>query len=146
MPFLLPRSLVCTAPSTQGHIRAAATIGCIYYWGQGVAVDYERALAAYKIGAEGGIALCQHQLGQMYQHGQGIDSPDYKQALVWFEKAAAQDHPDAICSLGVMYMHGEGVIPSWRRARELLKRAIELGHSKSVGNMQRLTEAIQEVS
>ena len=102
MPFLVPRSLVCTAPSTQGHIEAAGFIGCIYYWGQGVAVDYKRALAAYKIGAEGGNATSQNQLGFMYQNGQGIDSPDYKQALVWYEKAAAQDLPDAINSLGFM--------------------------------------------
>ena len=54
MPFLFPRSLVCAAPSTQGHMEAAAIIGGIYYWGQGVAVDHKRALAAYKIGVEGG--------------------------------------------------------------------------------------------
>ena len=65
MPFLLPRSLVCTAPSTQGHVEAAALFGGIYYWGQGVAVDYKRAMAANKIGAEGGDAVSQFQLGGM---------------------------------------------------------------------------------
>ena len=59
MPLLLPRSLVCTAPSTQGRIRAAALIGSIYRYGQGVAVDYARAMAAYKIGAEAGEAYSQ---------------------------------------------------------------------------------------
>ena len=65
MPILLPRSLVRTAPSSQGHIRAAGFIGAIYNWGQGVAIDYKRAMAAYKIGAEGGHAVCQYQLGFM---------------------------------------------------------------------------------
>ena len=91
MPFLFPRSLVCTAPSTQGHIEAAELIGSIYYWGQGVAVDYKRAMAGYKIGAEAGNATCQHQLGFMLSEERyGVDV-DYKQGLVWFEKAAAQD-------------------------------------------------------
>ena len=90
MLFLFPRSLVCTAPSTQGHLDAAELIGSIYCFGHGVAVDDRRALAAYKIGAEGGNVLCQYNLGKLNCEGRGIDSPDYEQALVWLEKAAAK--------------------------------------------------------
>ena len=143
MPFLLPCSLVRTAPSTQGHIEAAGIIGCIYYWGQGVAVDYKRALAAYKIGAEGGDAHCQYQLGFLLEQGRGIDSPDYEQALVWYEKAAAQDHPKAVSQLAVMYHEGKAVAPSWRRARELFERAIELGSSMAVEYMY--MESVEEM-
>ena len=57
-------------------------------------------MAAYKIGAEGGDARSQHQLGSMLMNGLGIHSPDHKQALVWLEKAAAQDHPVAHSGLG----------------------------------------------
>ena len=78
------------------------------------------------------------------QGGEGV-AVDYKQALLWIEKAAAQDHPNAVRLLGAMYGNGYGVIPSWRRARELYKRAIELGNSVAVKNMQALTEDIQEV-
>ena len=45
----------------QGHIPAALAIGFAYCWGQGVAIDYPRAMAAYKIGAEAGNAASQHQ-------------------------------------------------------------------------------------
>ena len=145
MPFLIPRLLVRTAPSTQGHIEAAEEIGYIYYWGQGVAVDYERAIVAYKIGAEGGDAYCQHQLGGMFKRGLGIDSPDYEQALVWLEKAADQDEPHAIHQLGVMAALGQAQQPSWRRARELLQRAIDLGNQRAVQSMETLTEDIQKV-
>ena len=146
MPFLLPRSLVCTRPSTQGHIKAAGLTGSIYYWGQGVAVDYKRAMAAYKIAAEGGDAHCQNELGYMLQDGRGIDTPDYKQALVWLKKAAAQDHPTAVGQLGTMYGEGKGVTPSYRRARELYQRLNELGHPEAVKAMQNLTRNIQMVS
>ena len=108
-------------------------------------IDYPRAMAAYKVGAEGGDALCQYVLGMMYCKGQGV-AVDYQQARAWFEKAAAQDQPKAVGVLGVMYHDGEGVTPSWRRARELYQRAIELGNSMSVNNMQILTESIQNVS
>ena len=127
MPFLLPRSLVCPAPSTQGHVKAAELIGCIYFWGHGVAVDYPRAMAAFTIGAEGGDAVCQVALGAMFRDGQGIDSPDYKQALVWYEKAAAEDLPDGHASLGSMAFAGHAQTPSFRRAREHWQRAIDLG-------------------
>ena len=111
-----------------------------------MAKDYPRAMAAYKVGAEGGDAMCQTQVGHMYCMGFGV-AVDYKEARLWLEKAAAQDHPNAIGSLAVMYEDGKGVTPSWRRARELAKRAIELGAgSEAVKDMQNLTKSIQNVS
>jgi len=110
-----------------------------------VTIDYARAMAAYKVGAEGGHAGCQWMVGSMYYQGLGV-AVDYQQARAWFEKAAAQDQPTAVGQLGVMYGNGEGVTPSWRRARELYKRAIELGDSQAAKDMQNLAEVIQKVS
>ena len=120
-------------------------VGGIYNWGQGVAVDYSRAVVAYKVGAEGGDAHSQHQLGCMYREGRGVDV-DYAQALAWTKKAAAQDHRNAVHALGTMYFEGLGVTPSFRRAREYCERGIELGDSTAVENMQGLTEGIQQVT
>ena len=89
-----------------------------------MAVDYPRALAAYKIGAEGGNAHCQNQLGWMYQHGEGIDSPDYKQALMWFEIGA--EGGDAGCQyhLGWMYQYGLGMdSPDYKQALVWFEKA-----------------------
>ena len=72
-------------------------------------------MPAYKVSAEGGDAVCQHQLGMMYCRGENV-AVDYKQARLWIEKAAAQDHPDAVGQLGTMYGQGEGVTPSWPTA------------------------------
>ena len=136
----------CAPLSLQGHILAAQAIGDTYFWGKGVAIDYPRAMAAYKIAAEAGDAVSQHQVGAMYYMGRGV-AVDYKQARAWIEKAAAQDDPDAVATLGVMYFGGEGVTPSWRCARELYQRAIELdAGSQAVNNMQALTEIMQHVS
>ena len=73
-----------------------------------MAIDYARSMAAYKVGAEGGDALCQWQVGFMYCNGLGVDV-DYAQALPWIEKAAAQDQPNAVGQLGAMYCDGKGV-------------------------------------
>ena len=102
-------------------------------------------MAATKVGAEGGDAGSQYQVGMMYYTGRGV-AEDYKQARLWLEKAAAQDYPKAVGSLGVLYKCGECVTPSWRRARELYKRAIELGAgSQAVGSMQTLTQAVESM-
>ena len=110
-----------------------------------MSIDYTRAMAAYKVGGEGGHAGCQWMVGSMYYFGQGV-AVDYKLARQWIEKAAAQDQPHAVSQLGSMYFKGGGVTPSWRRARELYQRAIGLGNSEVVEYMQTLTEWIQEVS
>ena len=102
-------------------------------------------MTAYKVSAEGGDRVSQHQVGWMYWKGWCV-AVDYQQARSWLEKAAAQNHPDAIGTLGVMYENGEGVTPSWRRARELYQRAIELGNSRAVKHMQTLAKVIQKVS
>ena len=54
-------------------------------------IDYPRAMAAYKVGAEGGSAQCQSQVGMMYFMGRGV-AVDYEQARPWIEKGAAQDY------------------------------------------------------
>ena len=127
---------------------AAALIGSVHYHGQGVAVDYKRALAAYKIAAEGGNAVCQSQLAYMLsEEGYGCDV-DYKQAQVWYEKAAAQDYPFAVVTLGCMvaYHLQPPQQPSWRRGRELLQRAIELGRVEAIQILQGLNACIQLVT
>ena len=120
-------------------------IGSIYYWGQGAAIDYPRAMAAYKVGGEGGIAGCQWQVGLMYCNGLGV-AVDCKLARPWLEKAAAQDQPNAVASLGAMYSRGPGATPRGRRARELIGRAVDLGCSEGVDMMQTLIRAIATVT
>ena len=94
-------------------------------------------MAAYKVGAEGGDAVGQYQVGAMYYYGYGV-AVDYEQARPWIEKAAAQDFSNAVGQLGVMYSMGNGVPPSFRRARELYERAIELGDLSCAKSMQNL--------
>ena len=68
---------------------------------------------------------------------------------VWAGGEAHHDsRPDAgaIGMLGVMYFEGKDVTPSYRRARELHQRAIELGSSSAEGSLQHVIESIENVS
>ena len=109
-----------------------------------MAVDYARAMAANKAGGERGHSGCQFQVGIMYYYGRGVDV-DYKQALPWFEKAAAQDVPAAIHHLADMYLMGHVATPSFRRAREYYSRASGLGNSTAEESMQELAKIVQKV-
>lgn len=58
--------------------------------------------------AEAGEAEAQLRLGNMNYNGQGIQR-DYKEAFIWFEKAALQDNAEAQYKLAGMYLKGEAV-------------------------------------
>ena len=47
-------------------------------------------LDPYKLGAEKGFNVAQYNLGNMYEHGLGVDK-DMELAKTWYAKAAAQD-------------------------------------------------------
>ena len=51
-------------------------------------------------------ALC--EMGNFYYEGSQQFNIDYREAIKCFEKAALQEHPEALTQLGYMYMHGLG--------------------------------------
>lgn len=72
-----------------------------------MAVADESARLAYRRqAAEGGDLYSILQLA-----GQALARADYAQALLWFERAAAQGNPEAHVRLGIMLAKGHGVTP-----------------------------------
>ena len=49
--------------------------------------------------------------------GEGVDQ-DYKQAMYWYLKAAAQESVGAYVNIGYMYKHGQGVEKDYQAAFE----------------------------
>ena len=70
--------------------------------------DYAAALAEWRPLAEQGLAKAQHNLGLMYENGQGVPEDD-KEAVKWYRMAAEQGDASAQNNLGLMYAKGEGV-------------------------------------
>jgi len=58
--------------------------------------------------AREGNREAQFWLGTAYEQG-FLGSPDFRESLKWFRKAAAHGDPDAQNALGQMYENGEGV-------------------------------------
>ena len=59
--------------------------------------------------AEKGDRVAQHNLGVMYEKGQGVEQ-DFKEAVKWFRKSAEQGDAIAQSNLGFMYENGQGVL------------------------------------
>jgi TPR repeat protein len=56
----------------QGHLDAQNMLGNIYLGGEGVIVDYQKALKWYKMAAAEGHPEAQFNLGWMYYYGRGV--------------------------------------------------------------------------
>ena len=70
--------------------------------------------------AEHGDAKYQYAYGVCYEKGWGVEK-DLKQALTWYNKAAAQNNGPAYNSLGNFYREGSGVKPTQRRLLNIIK-------------------------
>ncbi len=72
------------------------------------------------------MAVAQHNLGYMYQHGEGVEENDVD-AVKWYRKAAEQGLAVAQYNLGYMYDNGEGVEESDTEAVKWYRNAAAQG-------------------
>ncbi len=70
--------------------------------------DYKTALNVWMEAAEGGDAVAQTNIGEIFEKGLGT-TPNYEAALIWYRKAAAQGNTRAQFNLGTLYETGQGV-------------------------------------
>lgn len=83
----------------QGHTGALNALGDAFYYGMyGVDKNLDRALDYYTRAAEQGDMEAQHSLGYCLMCGIGTQK-DMKQAVIWYQKAADQQHASAFQTL-----------------------------------------------
>lgn len=80
--------------------------------------DYAKAVQLARPLAQHGERNAQNLFGLMYARGVGVPQ-DFKEAATWFQKAAAQDHPQAQGCLGHLYMKGLGGSSEFTRSIEV---------------------------
>lgn len=87
---------------------AAFRLGEEYFDAKVVERDVPTAIKYYEMGALGGDARAQMDMGSMYDKGWGV-SRDAAKAAKWFEAAAVQGMAEAQYNVATMYQAGEGV-------------------------------------
>jgi TPR repeat protein len=78
---------------------------------------------------DGGYPIAQKILGDMYYWGWGDVAPqNYKQAVLWYKRAATNKSAEASFALGVLYEQGKGVPTNYSSAIRWFTTAAKNGH------------------
>ena len=105
-----------------GHMEAQDKLSHIYWYGDGVPVDYELALGWTQRALQQGSAVAMYNLSVHYSEGKAVPY-DEVIARDWLEKAAALDHPGAHLGLFQMKWFGLGGEKDEVAARNHLEQA-----------------------
>lgn len=92
--------------------------------------DLPRALALFTQLAREGDAKVQSRVGSMYEHGKGCRA-NLEQAAYWYEQAANQGYPPAICYLAQCYYAGRGVKQDYAKALQLIEPQVQNSFPKA---------------
>jgi len=106
---------------------AAEKLGYLYFNGDGVARDMDKAIKWMKLANTNEAA---HFLGWCYETGTGV-SKNLAQALTYYEAAAGNCDRNSQFDAGRFYLYGIGVEQDYSKAVEYLKRASEWGHLRA---------------
>lgn len=107
--------------------------------------DYAKAAVQYRVAAEQGVAVAQHNLGIMYDNGQGVPQ-DSKEAIKWWKLAAEQGYAEAQFNLGVIYERGDGAPQDFKKAIKWWKLAAKQGLAPAQYNLGKMYDNGQGVS
>jgi len=113
-----------------GEVKAQYKLGDMYYNGEGVSKDNNKAFKWYEKAALQGDADAQYELGSMYSSGAGVPK-DPKKAFEWHEKAALQGNQYSQSTIGDMYCSGVGVSKDYKKAFEWHEKAALQGNPLS---------------
>ncbi|KAF9271739.1 hypothetical protein BGZ68_003125, partial [Mortierella alpina] len=112
-------------------------IGAMYYDGQDLNRDYDKALTWYLKASEDGYNSAMFKIGNMYCNGLGIEQ-DYGMALEWYLKASDAGNASAMVNIGFLYENGLGVGQNFGEALKWNLKASDAGVASAmynIGNM-----------
>ena len=114
---------------------AMCNLGIAYRDGTGVERDPDKFVQWCKEAVDKGYAGGYWYLARAYEAGQCVPK-DWKQALFYYEAAAARDEPQSMARLAFLYRTGENGVPlDLKRSFAIYKRAAELDNAYALGNV-----------
>lgn len=111
---------------TNGSALSMNCLGALYYMGDIVEQDYEKAAELYERAMDAGCYQSIINLGYIYEYGR-VGKPDYDKAYQFYSLAAAlAPSSEALYKLGDMFSRGKAVPRDMRKAFALYKRSLQL--------------------
>ncbi|WP_120944294.1 tetratricopeptide repeat protein [Helicobacter labacensis] len=121
-----PKSITTTPTQAQDYMR----LGEGYAKGQGVALDFNKAMQAFEKAAKLGDGRGFNAIADMYYNeNQGVEQ-NYPKALEYYQKAAKMGQARDF-RLGMMYAKGQGVAQDYAKALEYLHKAGKKGDGRA---------------
>ena len=99
--------------------------------------DYKLAAQTFEKASKLGDTGADAMLGNMYLNGIHFKK-DYKKALVYIQKAVADDDPQALTDLAICYENSYGVARDMDKAIEFYKRGAAQGNEYAKRALERL--------
>lgn len=122
---------------SQGHMAAKLPLAAMYRDGNGVEINYRRAVNLFMSAANYGYPSAQFSLGAMYRNGEGVEL-NYPRAIKWYRMAAIQNYAESQNNLGIMYESGRGIKRDITKAYMWFEIAAKNGSTRGANNSQRL--------
>ena len=113
-----------------GDTESQFKLGGLYDFGHGVPRSGKDTEKWYRLAAEAGHSEAQNSMGSIYQAEER-----YGEALVWYEKSAAQNNELATNNLAYLYDLGLGVSQDRQKAHELYLKSANLGEPQAMHNL-----------
>jgi len=82
-----------------------------------------------------GRGAAQRSIGDLYRYPGPGATPDFGQAVAFYQKAAADGDDVGMSRLGAMFAAGQGVDQNYPAARQWDEKAISLGNSDAMNNL-----------
>jgi len=119
------RALKLLTKATQyGHTGAMLKLGQMYFDGELVVQDQEKAFYWYLKAAKAKNPIGEYKVGMMYLRGQGIKR-DRNEAAVWLKKSAEQGYSRAQTNYGSLHLVGYGVKQDFIEAVKWFRKAAD---------------------
>ena len=111
----------------RGFAPAAANLGFLYRFGQGVQNDNVKAAQLFLESIDHGVdSFAQPLLADMYLKGEGVPR-DVNKAIAWHKKAADGGRSQSARRLGDLYLFGDGVSRDHQEALSWYQKAVAAG-------------------
>lgn len=121
-----------------GDMAAANKLGDAYYYGrEGAGKDKSKAVAYYRLAAEGGNSEGQYNLGYCYLHGVGVQA-NAGLGMEWLRKSSTNGYTTADYEIGMAARDGVGVEKQPRVAEQWLLKAAQAGNQWAQRELGRL--------
>ena len=114
--------------ATAGFVEAQRQLAMMYFYGEGIEKNWDKAFQWMSKAAEQAYAFAQDQLAMMYFYGEGMEK-NWDKAVQWMSKAAEQAYAFAQDQLAMMYFYGEGIEKNWDKAFQWLSKAAKQAYA-----------------